>query len=162
MKIAYIVIVFLFSISFKIHGQIEATNTSDSGPDSLRQAIIDANASSDQPSINFNILGPGPWTINLASSLPDLDNINDVGMIINGHTQPGWTFGDENSMITIDGCTVSSEAYENFVLETPNSFDNPKPDEWLCPNSLEYLQRKFGESGNSKYEWKCCGLAANC
>src|SRR5439155_12878032 len=39
------------------------TNTNDSGPGSLRQAILDADASPGADSMAFNILGPGPFTI---------------------------------------------------------------------------------------------------
>lgn len=48
------------------------TNTNDSGPGSLRQAILDANKTLDwEPnSIAFNIPGPGPHTISPATGLP--------------------------------------------------------------------------------------------
>ncbi|MCP3916959.1 MAG: DUF4347 domain-containing protein, partial [bacterium] len=51
------------------------TNTNDSGPGSLRQAIIDANASGGTDSIVFDIsaaLVDGAHTINLLSALPDI------------------------------------------------------------------------------------------
>jgi hypothetical protein len=61
------------------------TNTNDSGPGSLRQAITDANNSQTTPSrvVKFQIPGPGVHTINLVSALPAAFGI------IDGYTQPG-------------------------------------------------------------------------
>lgn len=61
------------------------TNTNDSGADSLRQAILDANASAGLDTIAFNIPGAGPHTIQPLSALP---NITDP-VVIDGYTQPG-------------------------------------------------------------------------
>jgi hypothetical protein len=65
-------------------------NTQDSGPGSLRQAIINANASpvlTPAPDeIHFNIAGPGVHTIAPRSALP---TITKVKLIIDGYTQPG-------------------------------------------------------------------------
>jgi parallel beta-helix repeat protein len=47
-------------------------NTNDDGPGSLRQAIQDANDSPGDDTISFDIPGPGPHTINLASELPSI------------------------------------------------------------------------------------------
>lgn len=62
------------------------TNTNDAGLGSLRQAILDANATPDADTINFNIPGSPPFTIALASALPAVTN----PVIINGTTQPGF------------------------------------------------------------------------
>ncbi|GAA0720008.1 choice-of-anchor Q domain-containing protein [Dokdonella soli] len=63
------------------------TNAHDSGEGSLRQAIIDANASGGTHYIEFNIDSSGcPFVINLASDLP---NITVPTLSINGFTQPG-------------------------------------------------------------------------
>ncbi len=61
------------------------TNTNDSGAGSLRQAILDANASGGTDTIAFNIPGAGPHTIQPTSVLP---NITDP-VIIDGYTQLG-------------------------------------------------------------------------
>ncbi len=65
------------------------TNNADSGPGSLRQAIIDANATANPTSgadtIDFNIPGPGVQTISPVSPLPSIT----VPVVINGYTQPG-------------------------------------------------------------------------
>jgi hypothetical protein len=61
------------------------TTTADSGPGSLRQAIIDANADTIADAINFNIAGTSVRTIFLQSSLPSI--VQPV--TIDGYTQPG-------------------------------------------------------------------------
>jgi hypothetical protein len=61
------------------------TTTADSGAGSLRQAILDANASPGADTINFNIPGPGVHTIVLTTWLP---NATDV-LTVDGYTQPG-------------------------------------------------------------------------
>jgi hypothetical protein len=53
-------------------------NNSDSGTGSLRQAIINANATSNNDIINFTFAsGTNPYTITMASALP---NIADAGI----------------------------------------------------------------------------------
>jgi hypothetical protein len=49
------------------------TNTNDSGPGSLRQAILDANANAGSDLITFNI-GSGLKTVTLASKLPEISD----------------------------------------------------------------------------------------
>ena len=93
------------------------TNSSDSGPGSLRQAILDANASAAVPhSIEFNIpksdpgyqrSTPGVWTIQPASSLPSLTRGKTT---VNGGTQKD-NRGDTNpggAEIEINGRDVGT------------------------------------------------------
>ena len=61
------------------------TNTNDSGPGSLRQAILDANANAGSDLITFNI-GSGLKTVTLASKLPEISD----PVVIDGTTQPGF------------------------------------------------------------------------
>jgi hypothetical protein len=65
------------------------TNTSDSGAGSLRQAIMDANATPNTPSgpdeIHFNIPGAGVQTITPATTLPAIT----APVVIDGYTQSG-------------------------------------------------------------------------
>ena len=61
------------------------TNTNDSGPGSLRQAILDANASPGSDTIAFDIPGTGVHTITPATPLLGLDG----SLLIDGYTQPG-------------------------------------------------------------------------
>jgi len=62
------------------------TSAADAGPGTLRQAILDVNATAEPDTINFAI-GTGPQTIAPASPLPPvLDRVT-----INGRTQPGYS-----------------------------------------------------------------------
>ena len=61
------------------------TNTADSGPGSLRQAILDANANAGLDTIAFDIPGAGVHTITPATSLDVLTG----PVVIDGYTQPG-------------------------------------------------------------------------
>ena len=84
------------------------TNTSDSGPGSLRQAILDANANPGLDTIVFNIPGAGVHTI--MPSTP-FDGILDP-VLIDGYTQPGSapntdTIADNAILlIELDGSTA--------------------------------------------------------
>jgi titin len=61
-------------------------NTNDSGLDSLRQAILNANASPGADLITFNIGGGGVQTIAPLSALPAITG----AVTIDGNTQPGF------------------------------------------------------------------------
>jgi CSLREA domain-containing protein len=67
------------------------SNTSDSGTGSLRQAILDANATPNAPSgadqIQFNLPGSGVQTISAASALPTLTE----PVVLDGWSQPGFS-----------------------------------------------------------------------
>ncbi|MFN0123462.1 MAG: Calx-beta domain-containing protein, partial [Blastocatellia bacterium] len=63
------------------------TNTNDSGAGSLRQAILDANASAGPDTISFNIPGAGVQTIAPASALPVIAD----PVTIDGASQPGYS-----------------------------------------------------------------------
>jgi hypothetical protein len=63
------------------------TNTNDTGAGSLRQAILDANASSGGDTIAFNIAGAGVHTITLASGLPTISD----ELLIDGWSEGGFT-----------------------------------------------------------------------
>ena len=67
---------------------ITVDTTADSGPGSLRQAIINANANGmGIDTIAFNIAGAGPHTIVVNSELPQIT----TPMVINGASQPGYS-----------------------------------------------------------------------
>jgi hypothetical protein len=61
------------------------TNTADSGPGSLRQAILDANSNAGLDQIDFAIPGTGPFTIQPTSALPAITE----AVVIDGYTQSG-------------------------------------------------------------------------
>ncbi|MGB0561445.1 MAG: Calx-beta domain-containing protein [Spirulinaceae cyanobacterium] len=61
------------------------TNTNDSGPGSLRQAILNANANPGPDTITFNIPGSGVHRIQFITDLPTITE----ALIIDGFSQPG-------------------------------------------------------------------------
>ena len=83
-----VVFAFLFHVGAAHGDTFTVTNTADSGLGSLRWAITNANANAGLTNtINFNINGTAPFTINLLSALPV---VTDPGTIIDATTQPEW------------------------------------------------------------------------
>src|SRR6266446_373850 len=64
---------------------LTVANTNDSGPVSLRQAILDANNNPGEDLIQFCIPGSGPHSIRPGSALPEITE----AVTIDGYTQPG-------------------------------------------------------------------------
>jgi hypothetical protein len=96
------------------------TTNADSGPGSLRQAIIDANAAGDADTIEFNIVGSGVHTIVPATALPPISG----PVTIDGYTQPGAsanTNGPELGtnavlLIEIDGTNTGEETTDAILV----------------------------------------------
>lgn len=86
------------------------TNTNDSGPGSLREAINCANSNPGADLISFNISGTPPFIISPATKLPAI--IDDY-TTIDGTTQPGYSIGD----IIIDGINVDEVTTDDDGLE---------------------------------------------
>jgi hypothetical protein len=81
--------VVLFSAASVSADTFAVTNTNDSGPGSLRQAITDANAHPNPANgddVRFNIPGSGVHTITVTSALPDITE----GVVVDGWSQPGF------------------------------------------------------------------------
>jgi hypothetical protein len=72
------------------------TSTNNSGAGSLRQAILDANATAAADAISFNLPGSGPFLIQPLSALPAIT----FPVTIDGTTQPGFT---GTPIVQIDG-----------------------------------------------------------
>jgi uncharacterized repeat protein (TIGR01451 family) len=77
-------------------------NSDDSGPGSLRQAIIAANNLAGLDTIEFAIPGTGPYTIQPLSGLPSIDD----PVILDGTTQLGFA---DHPIIELDGSQVATE-----------------------------------------------------
>jgi large repetitive protein len=77
-------------------------NTNDSGPDSLRQAMLDANGAGAASTIVFNIPGAGVQTIAPLSPLPTIT----APVTIDGYTQPG---SSPNSLAVGDNAVLRIE-----------------------------------------------------
>jgi len=98
------------------------TNTNDSGPGSLRDAINSANLSPGNDLIDFNILGVGVQTIFSLSQLPPLTDT--AGVFIDGLTQPGSNPGINppstcTLMIEING--VNAGVAHGLWVLSPNN-----------------------------------------
>ena len=70
-----------FQVSYAV------VNTNDSGPGSLRQALLNANTDAGTQTITFNIPGAGPHIIALTTALPPITD----PAIIDGTVQPGYS-----------------------------------------------------------------------
>jgi len=88
------------------------TTTNHTGPDSLRQAILDANATVGADLIDFNIAA-GALTISLTNALPAITE----AVTIDGTTQPG--FGG-TPIIELSGQSAGAGA-DGFRIATSNS-----------------------------------------
>ena len=75
----------LFSAALVSGAVFTVTTTNDAGNGSLRQAILDANATPGINSIAFNIPGAGVRTIVPLTALPDIMN----AVTLDGYSQPG-------------------------------------------------------------------------
>ncbi|MCA9049961.1 MAG: cadherin-like domain-containing protein, partial [Planctomycetaceae bacterium] len=80
---------------------IFVTNTNDSGPGSLRDAISTSNSSPVLDSIEFDIPGAGPYTIAPLSALPTITD----SVVIDGWSQPGWS---GTPVIELDGTNAGA------------------------------------------------------
>lgn len=81
-----VVLVFITFSTKALAATFTVTHTGDSGAESLRQAILNANANLGLDTIEFNILA-GPYTISPATALPIITD----PVIIDGTTQPGFS-----------------------------------------------------------------------
>jgi titin len=88
------------------------TTSADSGLGSLRQAILDANASQAPSVIDFQI-GSGAQTINLASALPTVT----TQVVIDGTSQPGYAGAP---LVELNGAGAGAGA-NGLVLAGGNS-----------------------------------------
>lgn len=96
------------------------TNTNDSGAGSLRQAILNANASVDADNIIFSIPGSGPFTITPVTALPKITGSTSVdGYTQPGSIQPGSTWPAKIKII-LDGNGLA----ESGLYLTPSAFNS--------------------------------------
>ncbi len=74
------------------------TNTNDSGPGSLRQALLDNNAHTGvTDTINFAIPGAAPYQIDITSALPAIAS----PAIVDARTQPGYNPGTKVPLVEL-------------------------------------------------------------
>jgi parallel beta-helix repeat protein len=102
---------FTWTVNTSVSTSTVVTSTADSGAGSLRQAILNANASSSTATIVFNIptsdsgynASTGTWTIAPLSALPVLT----APVIIDGTSQPGYK---GTPLIVLSGASAGSNA----------------------------------------------------
>jgi hypothetical protein len=89
------------------------TSTGDSGPGTLRQAILDADASqtTEADEIRFDLPGPGVHTIAPTSPLPAVTSLTTI----DGATQPGYA---GSPVIELDGSAAGAAADGLVVTDT--------------------------------------------
>jgi hypothetical protein len=93
------------------------TSPADSGPGTLRQAILDANATySVADQIHFNLVGPGIHAISPTSALPAVIS----AVLIDGTTQPGYA---GSPLIELDGSAAGPGA-DGLMIGRDTSFSN--------------------------------------
>ena len=77
------------------------TNVNDSGTGSLRQAITDANANPGLDTIDFNLAGTAPFTLNLAAGLPAITE----SLVLDATTQSGFS---NKPVVVLNGAGVAA------------------------------------------------------
>jgi hypothetical protein len=90
-------------------------NTNDAGEGSLRQAILNANASPGANSIEFQIPGTGAElrTINLQTALPTITET----VILNGAAQPGVV---DQPLIVLNGAGITTGTPNGLTIQADN------------------------------------------
>ena len=121
--------------NFAAAADFPVVTTNDSGPGSLRDAIVAANANPGADRVVFNIPGAGAQVISVLSPLPQITD----SLEIDGYTQPGakpnsqaigsdavlliQLDGTQNSpeglTINASNCTIRGLALTNFILRNP-------------------------------------------
>jgi titin len=90
-------------------------SVNDSGPGSLRQAILDANANPGPNDIRFEMPGPAPHTIPVGQQthmgLPSITN--RAGLVLDGTTQPDYQGAP---VVVIDGTSATTEVTSGLVI----------------------------------------------
>src|SRR5947209_14416426 len=77
------------------------TNTNDTGPGSLRDALASANSTPGTNSVNFAIAGVAPFRVFVQSALPASSN----SLVLDGTTQPGFA---GQPVIVLDGSAAGA------------------------------------------------------
>jgi titin len=85
------------------------SNVNDGGPGSLRQALLDADASPGTDAVNFNIAGAGAHTISPLSPLPFITD----PLALDGATQPGYAGAP---LIRLSGALAGASNVNGLVV----------------------------------------------
>lgn len=101
---------------------LTVTVAAENGPGSLRQAILDANATPGPDLIEFGISGPGPHRLRLTNGLPDLTAPVLIDGLSQGGSVPNSAMGIHSGVIQIelDGSQLSGGATNGLRIVTSN------------------------------------------
>jgi hypothetical protein len=137
------------------------TTTDDAGAGSLRQAILDANATPGPNEIDFAIGDGGAQTIRPTTALPQVTQT----IIIDGSTQPDFagsplidldgtavTPGASGLVIRADRSTIKGLAITNFLINDPEEPDSITPG-LLITGSSNVVQGNYLGGGNARGVW---------
>ena len=141
-------------------GIIWVTNTDDSGPGTLRDAIECANNTFGSNAIYFDIPGPGKQVIKVGADASEaLPAILDAGTIIDASTQPGFgANGIFDPLIVLDGqyadwaapinaVWIRADYCEIYGLEIINF-----PDDGIDVTDADYAKIGGPDKGNVIYK----------
>jgi gliding motility-associated-like protein len=154
MGLSYLLAIFL-SCLFALNASSQnftVTTTADSGPGSLRQAMLDAaaNGPAVEDFIHFNLPGTtvAERTIYLASPLPLIVNVT-----VDGSTQPGAKFGVSDAKVCLrpqagkgfDCFTMSDDSKIYGLMITGFHLNDAQPGNAITVSNLTYA--RIGEPG---------------
>lgn len=126
-SIVCILLIFLVLIPVNMSGAtFPVLNINDTGTNSLRWAITQANNNLGFDNITFNISGVGPHTIMLQSQLPILSD--SAGVFIDGFSEPGSSAGSNppstaTLMIEVNGMNAGA-AHGFWIFNTTYAQNN--------------------------------------
>jgi hypothetical protein len=106
-----------FSNAVAIDNQLTVTSNADSGPGSLRQALIDANSNPNRDLIAFAIPGSGPHTIVPLTQLPALVTPATIDGYTHGAARPNSAEVGSNAVLTIRLLGSASQPMDGIQLE---------------------------------------------
>ncbi|HSW73736.1 MAG TPA: hypothetical protein VLG71_01135, partial [Candidatus Limnocylindria bacterium] len=124
-KISYL---FVFFVSYINPAIFTVINTNDSGPGSLRQAILDANSAGGNSTVQFNIPGAAPHIIvptTFNSITPPRAQVyaplvND-SITIDATTQSGYVFGSPSVIINCATIALAGRSGSCFFIQGANN-----------------------------------------
>lgn len=148
------------------------TNTNDSGPGSLRQLILDTNATAGiADTIEFNIPGVGPHTISPVTPLPTIAD----SLSIDGWSEPNYA-NDDVPVVILDGASAgvaavgldfstgsdaSSVRGLSIVNFTSHGISLDASNSWIYGNNLGVLPDGVTAAGNGGAGITIQGIASN-
>ncbi len=144
-----------FSQCLAIQGDMVVTNTKNSGPGSLRLAILTANTTDDPDTISFDTPGAGPHIIRLTSPLPDIV----APVVLDGYTQSGSIPATEAAPATLQirlHGALTSQGSCGLSIVAGNSTVRG-----LLISAFPDCGIRLSENGNNLIEGNWIGVSSN-